>query len=179
MPLGRIPPRPTPLSVKLSTLRMSGLPRPPSATLLLVFAATLIGLAGCSSNKAQAQPKPQRAPAVAAPAKPAAAPATAAVAPKPATPPATANPVVEFPVMLGVDVLESTGFRALAGKRISLLTHPAGVNRRGESTITVLRRAPNAKFVCLFSPEHSLSGDVKASVNVEDSIDSATKLPVY
>jgi uncharacterized protein YbbC (DUF1343 family) len=160
---------------------MSGLPRHPSATLLLVFAATLIGLAGCSSNKAQAQPKPQRAPAAAAPAKPTAAPASApaAVDPKPATPPVAAKPVIEFPVMLGVDVLESTGFRALAGKRIGLLTHPAGVNRRGESTITVLRRAPNTKFVCLFSPEHSLSGEVKASVNVDDSIDSATKLPVY
>lgn len=81
--------------------------------------------------------------------------------------------------MLGVDVLEATGFRAIAGKKIGLLTHPAGVNRRGESTIDVLRRAPNAKLVALFAPEHSLSGDVKASVNFEDTVDPRTRLPVY
>ncbi|TSJ79754.1 DUF1343 domain-containing protein [Rariglobus hedericola] len=81
--------------------------------------------------------------------------------------------------MLGIDVLEATGFRAIAGKKVGLLTHPAGVNRRGESTIDVLRRAPNARLVALFAPEHSLSGDVKASVNFEDVIDPRTKLPVY
>ena len=96
----------------------------------------------------------------------------------PAPTPAAVQPVV-FPVMLGVDVLEATGFRAIAGKRVGLLTHPAGVNRRGESTIEVLRRAPNAKLVALFAPEHSLSGDIKASVNFDDSIDPRTKLPIY
>jgi len=149
---------------------MSGLPRIHAPTLLLVFAATLMGLAGCFSHKPPAKPKPARPPAPAAATKPAPASAVAT---------APAKPAAEFPVMLGVDVLEATGFRAIAGKRIGLLTHTAGVNRRGESTISVLRRAPNSKFVCLFSPEHSLSGDVKASVNVEDSIDLVTKLPVY
>ena len=149
---------------------MSGLPRIHAPTLLLVLAATLMGLVGCFSHKPPAKPKPARAPAPAAATKPAPASAVAT---------APAKPAIEFPVMLGVDVLEATGFRAIAGKRIGLLTHTAGVNRRGESTISVLRRAPNAKFVCLFSPEHSLNGEVKASVNVEDSIDPVTKLPVY
>lgn len=81
--------------------------------------------------------------------------------------------------MLGVDVLEATGFRAIAGKKVGLLTHPAGVNRRGESTIDVIRRAPNARLVALFAPEHSLSGDIKASVNFEDTVDPRTGLPVY
>jgi uncharacterized protein YbbC (DUF1343 family) len=81
--------------------------------------------------------------------------------------------------MLGIDTLEATGFRSIAGKRVGLLTHPAGVNRRGESTIDVLRRAPNARLVALFAPEHSLSGDIKASTNFEDSIDPRTRLPIY
>ena len=47
------------------------------------------------------------------------------------------------PIYLGIDVLEQSGFRAIGGKRIGLLTHPAGLNRRGESSIDVLRRAKN------------------------------------
>jgi uncharacterized protein YbbC (DUF1343 family) len=133
------------------------------APLFVATTAGLCGFAGCRSTP----PKP---PVVRTqPAKPA----------TPSIPTVSLRPPVDYPVMLGIDVLEATGFRAVAGKRIGLLTHPAGVNRRGESTIEVLRRAPNAKLVCLFAPEHSLSGDIKASVNVDDSIDPRTGLPIY
>ena len=83
------------------------------------------------------------------------------------------------PVMLGIDVLEADKFAAIAGKRIGLLTHPAGVNRRGESTVDVIRRAPSAKLVALFAPEHGLWGVEKASVNFADTVDQRTGLPVY
>ena len=82
-------------------------------------------------------------------------------------------------VMLGIDVLESEGFALVRGKRLGLLTHPAGVNRLGESTIDVLRRAPGLKLVCLFSPEHGLYGTEAASANVADTVDQRTGLPVY
>ena len=58
--------------------------------------------------------------------------------------------------MLGIDVLESQGFADIKGKRIGLLTHAAGVNRQGVSTIEVLRRAPGVKLVALFAPENGL-----------------------
>jgi uncharacterized protein YbbC (DUF1343 family) len=83
------------------------------------------------------------------------------------------------PIYLGIDVLEQSGFRAIAGKRIGLLTHPAGLNRRGESSIDVLRRAPNVQLVALFGPEHGIYGDEKANVPVDDKIDPRTGLPVY
>ena len=86
---------------------------------------------------------------------------------------------VTFPVMLGIDTLEAEGFAAVRGKRIGLLTHPAGVNRRGESTVTVLQRAPDMRLVCLFAPEHGLYGTDKASAQIEDSTDPRTGLPVY
>ncbi|WP_043588655.1 DUF1343 domain-containing protein [Geminisphaera colitermitum] len=124
----------------------------------------------CSARKkpvAPATPAPTAAPVAAAP-----------VAPAPTVSFPSAPPVV-YPVMLGIDVLEETGFRAVAGKKIGLLTHQAGVNRRGESTINVLRRAPQTKLVALFAPEHSLSGQVKASVNFGDEIHTPTGLPVY
>ena len=94
-----------------------------------------------------------------------------AAPPKPEPPP--------FPVMLGVDVLAADGFAAVQGKTIGLLTHPAGVNRNGVSSVEVLRRAPGVKLVSLFAPEHSLYGDVKAGENFKDAVDPRTGLPVY
>ena len=81
--------------------------------------------------------------------------------------------------MLGIDVLEADGFAAVKGKRIGLLTHPAGVNRRGVSTVDVLRRAPNTRLVALFAPEHGLYGTEKASTNIADTVDRRTGLPAY
>ena len=83
------------------------------------------------------------------------------------------------PIYLGIDVLEHNNFRSIAGKHVGLLTHPAGLNRRGESSIDVLRRAPNVGLVALFGPEHGIYGNEKANVPVVDKIDPRTGLPVY
>jgi uncharacterized protein YbbC (DUF1343 family) len=82
-------------------------------------------------------------------------------------------------IQLGIDVLEQSGYRAVAGKRVGLLTHPAGVNRSGVSSIDILRRAPNVRLVALFGPEHGIYGNEKANVPVDDKIDPRTGLPVY
>ncbi len=82
-------------------------------------------------------------------------------------------------IQLGIDVLEQSGFRILEGRRIGLLTHPAGVNRLGESTVEVLRRAPNVRLTALFGPEHGIYGDEEASVPVADRVDPRTGLPVF
>lgn len=81
--------------------------------------------------------------------------------------------------MLGIDVLEADGFKAVAGKRLGLLTHRAGVNRRGESTIDVLRRAPQSKLICLFAPENGLDGTTKSATYFDDAVHGPTGLPVY
>ncbi|MFI5336019.1 MAG: DUF1343 domain-containing protein [Opitutales bacterium] len=103
------------------------------------------------------------------------APPPAPVAPAPEAEPEAPLP----PVMLGIDVLEAEGFAAIAGKKIGLLTHPAGVNRRGERTIDVLHRARNARLMALFAPEHGLDGLAKAGDNFADTTDPRTGLPVY
>ncbi len=82
-------------------------------------------------------------------------------------------------IYLGIDVLEADGFRQLQGKRVGLLTHPAGVNRDGVSTIDVLRRAPQVNLVALFGPEHGIYGDEKANVPIPNRVDRRTGLPVY
>lgn len=97
----------------------------------------------------------------------------------PSRPAAATQAFAPYPVMLGIDTLAAEGFREIAGRRIGLLTHAAGVNRFGVSTVDVLRKAPNVKLVALFAPEHGLYGLEKASVNVADTRDPRSGLPVY
>lgn len=83
------------------------------------------------------------------------------------------------PVLLGIDVLEKNNFQLLKNKRFALLTHPAGVNRHGISSIKVLKNAPNCQLVALFGPEHGIYGDEAANVPIDNRIDRRTGLPVY
>jgi len=80
---------------------------------------------------------------------------------------------------LGNEVLVQTKFKTLAGKRVGLITNPSGVNSQLESTIDVLRAAPNVKLVALFGPEHGIYGDVPAGDKIASRTDARTGLPVH
>lgn len=130
----------------------------------------LLLLAGCSAT-------PSPAPAPAAVVR---APAPVARLSAPTQAPARKSAFeMSHPVMLGIDVLESEGFAAIRGKNIGLLTHPAGVNAHGISTIDILRHAPGVHLVALFSPEHGVRGEFSASINQADHVDARTGLPIY
>ncbi len=89
------------------------------------------------------------------------------------------NGAPEPRVKLGNEVLVQTRFKALAGKRVGLITNPSGVNSRLESTIDVLRAAPKVNLVALFGPEHGIYGDVPAGDKIASRTDARTGLPVY
>src|SRR5438876_12223334 len=91
----------------------------------------------------------------------------------------TVIPEARAQVQLGSEVLAANGFKELQGKRVGLITNPSGVNRSGESTIDLLRRAPEVKLVALFGPEHGLYGDMKAGVPIPERMDRRTGLPVH
>jgi uncharacterized protein YbbC (DUF1343 family) len=80
-------------------------------------------------------------------------------------------------VLNGIDVLERDGFRALAGRRIGLVTNHTGLDRQGRSTIDLLHRAEGVKLIALFSPEHGIRGEVDRPV--PDGKDEKTGLPIY
>jgi uncharacterized protein YbbC (DUF1343 family) len=82
-------------------------------------------------------------------------------------------------VKLGNEVLADGHFKALRGKRVGLITNPSGVNRRLESTVEVLRAAPEVKLAALFGPEHGVYGDVGAGEKVENQVDARTGVPAY
>jgi uncharacterized protein YbbC (DUF1343 family)/CubicO group peptidase (beta-lactamase class C family) len=95
----------------------------------------------------------------------------------PALTAATRLPVSIGPVQVGIDVLETQQFAQLSGMRVGLITNRSGFDAAGRRTIDVLAHAPGVTLASLFSPEHGLNTDVDAKV--DDTIDSATGLPVY
>lgn len=139
---------------------MAGASREFLPRVLFPLVASLLALAGCSATKPPATKAPPLfiPPVMTAPA-----------------PPRENLP----PVMLGIDVLEADGFAAVKGKKIGLLTHPAGVNRRGVSTVEVLRRASGVQLVALYAVEHGIYGDLPAEKPFPDQIDKRTGLMVY
>jgi uncharacterized protein YbbC (DUF1343 family) len=131
----------------------------PSLSLVL---ALLLSLVGCNAS----QP-PAKAPAAAA-----VAPVTAPVLAVPPEPPKT------FPVMLGIDTLEAEGFTAVKGKRLGLMTHAAAVNRRGVSTIDVLRRGPGVQLIQLYAVENGLYNNTASEKPIANAVDPRSGLKV-
>jgi uncharacterized protein YbbC (DUF1343 family) len=126
---------------------------------LLMFAC----LGGCAATPAKVKRADQPS-------------AAAAGAPAPTE---TKPPSEPFPVMTGLDVLEAQGFRAIAGKRVGLLTHAAACNRAGEHAWTVITRAPGATLLMLFAAEHGLDGTQPASATIADTARGPGGVPVY
>jgi len=145
---------------------------------LSVFVSLLVfsGVVGCSSPTPSKPVTGAAVQSVAGGVKPLPITTTAPKSPVAVSPKTSVEP---YPVMLGIDVLAASGFREISGLRVGLLTHVAGVNRFGVSTVDVLRKAPNVKLVALFSPEHGLYGQIKAGENIDDSKDVRTGLTVY
>ncbi|MBP0605093.1 MULTISPECIES: exo-beta-N-acetylmuramidase NamZ domain-containing protein [Burkholderia] len=86
-------------------------------------------------------------------------------------------PVSRGPVLAGIDVLAASGFAAVAGKRIALITNRSGFDRLGRRTVDLLAQAPDARLVALFAPEHGLGTDVDETFG--DTLDGATGLVVH
>jgi uncharacterized protein YbbC (DUF1343 family) len=81
------------------------------------------------------------------------------------------------PVETGIDVLRASGFAALKGLKVGLLTNHTGRARDGASTIDLLKAAPGVTLVSLFSPEHGIRGILDASV--ASTTDEKTGLPIH
>jgi uncharacterized protein YbbC (DUF1343 family)/CubicO group peptidase (beta-lactamase class C family) len=80
-------------------------------------------------------------------------------------------------VLSGIDVLRASGFEALRGKRVGLVTNHTGLARDGATTIDLLYGAKDVSLVRLFSPEHGIRGVLDA--NVPSTTDEKTGLTIY
>ncbi len=81
------------------------------------------------------------------------------------------------PVLPGIDVLATDGFKVLQGKRVGLVTNHSGLARDGRSTIDLLHTAPGVTLVALFSPEHGIRGTLDEDVAA--SRDEKTGLTIH
>jgi len=91
-------------------------------------------------------------------------------------------------VVTGLDVLLRDGPPpALAGKRLGLLTNHTGIstrpapgrNGRRPINIDLMRADTRLNLVALFSPEHSITGEVLAGVRVDSGRDDVSGLPIH
>jgi uncharacterized protein YbbC (DUF1343 family) len=93
---------------------------------------------------------------------------------------ATAQTTTEAPrVLTGFDVLEKSGFEALKGKRVGLITNATGVNYKLQSNIDLLHAHPDVELVAMYGPEHGVRGDISAGDYVTDYVDPKTGVTVF
>jgi uncharacterized protein YbbC (DUF1343 family) len=93
---------------------------------------------------------------------------------------ASAQPELMQPKVLnGLDVLEQSGFEALKGKRVGLITNATGVNYKLQSNIDLLAASPDVELVAMYGPEHGVRGDISAGDYVTDYVDEKTGVTVF
>ncbi len=76
----------------------------------------------------------------------------------------------------GIDNLKEHA-EVFRGKRIGLMTNPAGIDREANATLDVL--AANCRLTTLFAPEHGVRGALQNGAHVEDCVDIPTGFPCY
>ena len=69
--------------------------------------------------------------------------------------------------MNGIDVLHASGYAALRGMRIGLITNHTGIDRYGNPTVDLLRSVPGVTLAAIFTPEHGLRGTADEKVGDE------------
>jgi uncharacterized protein YbbC (DUF1343 family) len=67
----------------------------------------------------------------------------------------------------GIDVLHASGYAALQGMRIGLITNHTGIDRSGNPTVDLLRSAPGVTLAAIFTPEHGLRGTADEKIGDE------------
>lgn len=82
-------------------------------------------------------------------------------------------------VRSGIEVLRDSGFDAVKGKRIGLITNPTGVDSQLKATADILAQADGVEVKAFFAPEHGIRGDIPAGSKVATTTDEATGIKVY
>jgi uncharacterized protein YbbC (DUF1343 family) len=86
-------------------------------------------------------------------------------------------PPAYVPVQNGVDVMRASGFAALKGMKVGLLTNHTGRTRDRAATIDALADVPGVTLAALFSPEHGIRGLLDATV--PSTLDERTGLQIH
>ncbi len=82
-------------------------------------------------------------------------------------------------VRLGIDVLATSGFQSLKGKRVGLITNHTGVDSSVRRTREILHKAKGFTLAALYTPEHGLDGTELAGKYVSSRKDPLTGLTAH
>jgi uncharacterized protein YbbC (DUF1343 family) len=78
----------------------------------------------------------------------------------------------------GADRLAASGFAALSGKRVGLITNQTGLVK-GEHLVDLLSKASGVKLAAIFAPEHGFRGKAEAGASVRGDLDAKTGVPIF
>ena len=81
-------------------------------------------------------------------------------------------------VVVGAEVLATSKFAMLAGKRVGLIANQTSL-AYGEHLADLLRRAPGVKLAAILAPEHGFRGGLEAGARVAAAIDEETGVPIH
>ena len=79
----------------------------------------------------------------------------------------------------GIDILLSDSSHLIDGRRVGLITNRSGVGRDGTSSIDILYTYPRTNLVALFAPEHGIRGSQPEGIEIPDTVDPSTGIPIY
>lgn len=91
----------------------------------------------------------------------------------------TGESPVPPPVRTGLEVVQSSGFASLRGKRVGVVVNPTSVDRSLRSLIDCLAAAPGVQLAAIFGPEHGVAGAAAAGEQVAGSRDPVRAVPVH
>ena len=79
----------------------------------------------------------------------------------------------------GIEILLSDSSHLIDGRRVGLITNRSSVGRDGTSSIDMLYAYPKTDLVALFAPEHGIRGSQLEGIEIADTVDSSTGIPIY
>lgn len=82
-------------------------------------------------------------------------------------------------VQTGAEQLRAEGFARLRGRRVGLLTNPAGVTSDLTSLVELFATAEGVDLVALFGPEHGLAASAEAGAEVGEAIHPRYGTPIH
>jgi uncharacterized protein YbbC (DUF1343 family) len=94
-----------------------------------------------------------------------------------------ANPAAAVPgirrVETGLDVLVGSGFAALTGQRVGVISNPTGVNAQYRHLVDLMHGSGQVNLAAAFGPEHGFRGSAQAGGSEGTGIDARTGIIVY
>src|SRR5262249_17450283 len=97
----------------------------------------------------------------------------------PRVPPETTAAMIRSTVQTGLDILIRQGFQPLRGRRVGLVTNPAGGDARLCHIADLLAEAGDVRLAALFGPEHGFGAEAQDLIGVADAVHPSYGCPVH